>query len=148
MLSSAGIGLRSQHLDELIGISVRPAFLEVHAENYLRPSPSLEKVLRLRHDFEFSVHAVGLSLGSADGIDEAHLDQVARLVGRLQPTLVSEHLSWSRFEGRYFNDYCRCPTRRSRWTSSPAMSVACRIAWDDRSPSRTRRHISASATPP
>jgi len=93
MLPSAGIGLRSQHLDELLKSPVRPAFLEVHAENHLHPAPSLEKVLRLRHDFEFSLHAVGLSLGSADGIDEAHLDQVARIVDQLQPTLVSEHLS-------------------------------------------------------
>ena len=109
MLPSAGIGLRSQHLDELLKPPVRPAFLEVHAENYLRPSPSLEKVLRLRHDFEFSLHAVGLSLGSADGVGEAHLEQIARLVERLQPTLISEHLSWSCFEGRYFNDLLPLP---------------------------------------
>lgn len=101
MLPSGGIGLRSQHLDELLRTFVRPVFVEVHAENYLCPSPSLEKVLRLRHDFEFSVHAIGLSLGSADGVDEAHLDQSSELVDRLQPTLVSEHLSWSCFEGRY-----------------------------------------------
>src|SRR5262245_27304829 len=104
MLPPAGIGLRSRHLDELLKTPVRPVFLEVHAENYVRPSPSLEKALRLRRDFEFSVHAVGLSLGSADGIHEEHLDRIARLVERLQPTLVSEHLSWSGFEGRYFND--------------------------------------------
>jgi uncharacterized protein (UPF0276 family) len=109
MLPSAGIGLRSQHLDELLKTPVRPAFLEVHAENYLCPSPSLEKVLCLRHDFEFSVHAVGLSLGSVDGVDEAHLDQVARLVDRLQPALVSEHLSWSCLGGRYFNDLLPLP---------------------------------------
>lgn len=109
MLPSTGIGLRSQHLDELLRSSVRPAFLEVHAENYLRPSPSLEKVLRLRRDFAFSVHAVGLSLGSADGIDEGHLEQVARLVERLQPVLVSEHLSWSCFDGRFFNDLLPLP---------------------------------------
>jgi uncharacterized protein (UPF0276 family) len=109
MLRSVGIGLRSQHLDELLEPPVRPAFLEVHAENYLYPSPSLEKVLRLRRDFEFSVHAVGLSLGSAEGIDEAHLEQVARLVQQLQPALISEHLSWSRLGGRYFNDLLPLP---------------------------------------
>jgi uncharacterized protein len=109
MLPPTGIGLRSQHLDELLKPPRRPVFLEVHAENYVRPSPSLEKVLRLRCDFEFSVHAVGLSLGSADGIDEAHLGRIARLVERLQPTLVSEHLSWSCFEGRFFNDLLPLP---------------------------------------
>jgi len=109
MLPPAGIGLRSQHLDELMRTPIRPVFLEVHAENYVRPSPSLEKVLRLRHDFEFSLHAVGLSLGSADGIEEAHLEHIARLVDRLQPALVSEHLSWSSFEGRFFNDLLPLP---------------------------------------
>jgi uncharacterized protein (UPF0276 family) len=109
MTTAVGIGLRSRHLDQLLEEPTLPVFLEVHAENYLRPSPSLEKVLRLRHDFEFSVHAVGLSLGSADGVDEGHLDQVARLVDRLQPTLISEHLSWSRFGGRYFNDLLPLP---------------------------------------
>jgi len=109
MVPPAGIGLRSQHLDELLRAPIRPVFLEVHAENYVRPSPSLEKVLRLRHDFEFTVHAVGLSLGSADGIDEKHLERIARLVERLQPALVSEHLSWSGFEGRFFNDLLPLP---------------------------------------
>lgn len=60
-------------------------------------------------DSGFSVHAVGLSLGSADGIDEWHLEQVARLVAQLQPALVSEHLSWSCFDGRYFNDLLSLP---------------------------------------
>jgi uncharacterized protein (UPF0276 family) len=109
MLPPTGIGLRSQHLDALLRTPARPVFLEVHAENYVRPSPSLEKVLRLRRDLELSVHAVGLSLGSVDGIHEEHLERVARLVERLEPALVSEHLSWSEFEGRYFNDLLPLP---------------------------------------
>jgi uncharacterized protein (UPF0276 family) len=84
-------------------------FLEVHAENYLRPSPSHDKVMRLRDRFEFSLHAVGLSLGSADGVDDEHLERVARLVDQLQPALVSEHLSWSGFGGRFFNDLLPLP---------------------------------------
>ena len=109
MLPSAGIGLRSQHLDELLNTPVRPAFLEVHAENYLRPSPSLEKVLRLRHDFEFSVHAVGLSLGSPMASTKRISTRSPDFVDQLQPTLVSEHLSWSCFGGRYFNDLLPLP---------------------------------------
>lgn len=109
MLPPVGIGLRSEHLNELAGSGIRPVFLEVHAENYLRPSPALDKVLRLRNDFEFSVHAVGLSLGSADGIDEEHLERVMRLVEQLQPALVSEHLSWNRLGRRAFNDLLPLP---------------------------------------
>jgi uncharacterized protein (UPF0276 family) len=109
MTTAVGIGLRSQHLDQLLEEPTCPVFLEVHAENYLRPSPSRDKVMRLRDRFEFSMHAVGLSLGSADGIDEEHLERVARIVGQLRPALISEHLSWSSFEGRFFNDLLPLP---------------------------------------
>jgi uncharacterized protein (UPF0276 family) len=109
MASHVGIGLRSRHLDELVEGYAPAVFLEVHAENYLRPSPALDKLRRLRRDHELSVHAVGLSLGSADGIDPVHLDRVARLVEELQPALVSEHLAWSSFGGRFFNDLLPLP---------------------------------------
>src|SRR4029077_13806585 len=89
----------------------RPAtgFLEVHAENYLAGSSALAAVERLRADHEFSIHAVGLSLGSVDGLDSAHLARVAALVKRLEPALVSDHLAWSVFGGRYFNDLLPLP---------------------------------------
>ena len=105
----AGIGLRSPHMAE-IGRD-RPAigFLEIHAENYLTGSPALQALEALRGDYRLSVHAVGLSLGAVDGLDAAHLARVAALVERLQPDLVSEHLSWSTFGGRYFNDLLPLP---------------------------------------
>lgn len=105
----AGIGLRSPHLAEIARDRPATGFLEIHAENYLAHSPALGAVELLRRDYEFSVHAVGLSLGSVDGLDDAHLDRVAALVDRLQPTLVSEHLSWSVAGGRYFNDLLPLP---------------------------------------
>jgi uncharacterized protein (UPF0276 family) len=105
----AGIGLRSPHLAEIGRDRPATGFLEIHAENYLAPSPALQAVERLRADYAFSIHAVGLSLGSADGLDEAHLARVAALVKRLEPALVSDHLSWSVTGGHYFNDLLPLP---------------------------------------
>ncbi|KAF0103455.1 MAG: hypothetical protein FD144_2046 [Rhodospirillaceae bacterium] len=105
----AGIGLRSPHLAEIARDRPATGFLEIHAENYLGNSPAHRIVERLREDYEFSVHAVGLSLGSVDGLDEAHLDRVVALIHRLEPTLVSDHLSWSLADGRYFNDLLPLP---------------------------------------
>ncbi|WP_425066310.1 DUF692 domain-containing protein [Reyranella sp.] len=105
----AGIGLRSPHLAETVRDRPATGFLEIHAENYLANSPALGTVEGLREDYEVSVHAVGLSLGSVDGLDEAHLDRVAGLVRRLAPVLVSDHLSWSVAGGRYFNDLLPLP---------------------------------------
>jgi uncharacterized protein (UPF0276 family) len=105
----AGIGLRSPHVSEIGRTPPATGFLEIHAENYLTASPGLQAIERLRMDHDFSIHAVGLSLGSAEGLDEAHLARVAALVRRLAPSLVSDHLSWSVFGGRYFNDLLPLP---------------------------------------
>ena len=102
----AGIGLRAPHLAEIARERPATGFLEIHAENHLERSQAVEA---LRADYAFSVHAVGLSLGSVDGLDEAHLARVAALVKRLEPALVSDHLSWSSFDGRYFNDLLPLP---------------------------------------
>jgi uncharacterized protein (UPF0276 family) len=105
----AGIGLRSPHLAEIGRERPATGFLEIHAENYLAESPALQAVERLRADYDFSIHAVGLSLGSADGLDTTHLARVAALVKRLEPAWVSDHLSWSMSGGRYFNDLLPLP---------------------------------------
>jgi uncharacterized protein (UPF0276 family) len=105
----AGIGLRSPHLAEIARDRPATGFLEIHAENFLAGSPARQTIERLRRDYDFSVHAVGLSLGSAAGLDETHLDRVSGLIERLEPRLVSDHLSWSVAGGRYFNDLLPLP---------------------------------------
>lgn len=105
----AGIGLRSPHLAEIARDRPATGFLEIHAENYLGASPARQTLEGLRRDYALSVHAVGLSLGSIDGLDEAHLERVATLIERLQPALVSDHLAWSVSGGRYFNDLLPLP---------------------------------------
>jgi uncharacterized protein (UPF0276 family) len=109
MEAVAGIGLRAPHLAEIARDRPAVGFLEVHAENHLGHSPAVQAVERLRADYPLSLHAVGLSLGSTDGIDPVHLARVAAAVKRLQPDLVSEHLAWSSFGGRYFNDLLPLP---------------------------------------
>ena len=109
MEADAGIGLRGPHLAEIARDRPDVGFLEIHAENHLCRSPAVQAVERLRERYPFSIHAVGLSLGSIEGVDAAHLARVAALVKRLQPDLVSEHLSWSSFGGRYFNDLLPLP---------------------------------------
>lgn len=109
MTPGAGIGLRAPHIAEMAREKPVTGFLEIHAENYLTPSPALDTVELMRRDYRLSIHAVGLSLGSADGLDEAHLSRVAALAERLQPTLVSDHLAWSVVGGRYLNDLLPLP---------------------------------------
>src|SRR5471032_1495154 len=109
MNAPAGIGLRAPHLAAIDRERPALGLLEIHAENYLSPSPTFAAMERVRADYRFSIHAVGLSLGAVDGLDAAHLARVSTLVKRLQPDLVSDHLSWSTNGGRYFNDLLPLP---------------------------------------
>ena len=55
------------------------------------------------------MHGVGLSLGSAERPDPAHLGHLKTLCRRLEPALVSEHLAWSRCAGSYLPDLLPVP---------------------------------------
>jgi uncharacterized protein len=109
MLDGCGIGLRSPHLAEIVESRPAIGWLEVHAENYMGGGPGLRALERLRADYPISLHGVGLSLGSAEGLDAVHLERLARLVERLDPGLVSEHLSWSIVGGAYLNHLLPLP---------------------------------------
>ena len=107
--SSCGIGLRAPHVAEILERRPPIGCLEVHAENYMGGGPAVRALERLRDDYPLSIHGVGLSLGSAEGVDGEHLERLARLVERLEPALVSEHLSWSATSGAYLNHLLPLP---------------------------------------
>ena len=105
-----GIGLRPPHYDEIRQTLPAVGWLEVHSENYFeRHSKGFEVLAELAAHYPVSLHGVGMSLGSADSLDPAHLRQLAALVAAISPVRVSEHLSWGSIGGRYFNDLLPMP---------------------------------------
>jgi uncharacterized protein (UPF0276 family) len=107
--SKIGLGLRAPHIRDFQQRRPALGFIEVHAENYLDFGPAFDTLVDLRRDYPVSVHGVGLSLGSADGIDETHLNRLRDLIGRTEPILVSEHLAWTTIDGVYLNDLLPLP---------------------------------------
>ncbi|MFZ6845971.1 DUF692 domain-containing protein [Undibacterium sp. RuTC16W] len=108
-----GIGLRSQHYRDFLNASVDIAWLEVHSENYFGDGGyDLHVLQTLRQDYPVSLHGVGLGLGSAQGFNEVHLHKLNKLVHRIQPALVSEHLCWGAIAGRHLNDLLPLPLRQ------------------------------------
>ena len=94
---SSGIGWRHPHYGELLETLPPLSFIEVHAENFFGDGGAALAVLQqARAHYRVSLHGVGLGLGSALGIDSWHLDQLARLVERTDPWLVSDHASFAR----------------------------------------------------
>jgi uncharacterized protein (UPF0276 family) len=104
-----GIGLRAPHVAELRATRPTVAWLEIHAENYMGGGSTLRDLEAIRRDYPLSIHGVGLSLGSADGLDSRHLNRLRALVDQVQPRLVSEHLSWSIAGGTYLNHLLPLP---------------------------------------
>jgi uncharacterized protein (UPF0276 family) len=117
---AAGIGLRFPHHQRFVDERPRVAWLEVHAENYLGGGAARRALDAIRRDYPLSLHGVGLSLGSAEGLDERHLARIAGLVHEVQPQLVSEHLSWSIVGGRYLADLLPLPM------TEEALDTVCR----------------------
>ena len=113
LISGAGIGLRSVHHLEVLDTLPLVPWWEVHTENFFADGgKQLDFLAKLSALYPLSFHGVGLSLGSADGISIGHLQRIQCLVKQFKPSLLSEHLSWSAFNGEYVNDLCPIPYTR------------------------------------
>ncbi len=104
-----GIALKHQHYRALAETRPPLSWVEVHSENYLGGGRPLAALEAQRAERPVSLHGVGLSLGSAGPLDATHLARLAALVRRIEPALVSEHLSWSIAGGAYLNDLLPLP---------------------------------------
>lgn len=105
----AGVGLRLPHLAEVAATRPDAGWLEIHPENFLANPHATELLMALKGRYPISVHNVGVSIGSADGLDRAHLTRVRALVDATDPVLVSGHLAWSTHGGAYLNDLLPLP---------------------------------------
>ena len=118
--AQAGIGLRFQHHQAVAEAHPDVAWLEVHTENYMGGGSPLAYLDAIRRDYPIALHGVGLSLGSAEGLDLGHLERIRQVVGRFEPGLVSEHLSWSVVGGVYLADLLPLPM------TEEALALVCR----------------------
>jgi uncharacterized protein (UPF0276 family) len=109
------------------------AWLEVHTENYMGGGKPIAYLEAIRDLYPISLHGVGLSLGSAEGLEAAHLERIRETAERIEPALVSEHLSWSVVDGRYLADLLPLPI------TEEALDIVCRHV--DQTQAHLRRRI-------
>jgi uncharacterized protein (UPF0276 family) len=107
---SVGVGFKPEHFEAIVDARPRLGFFEVHAENYMGRGGAPHRWLdAIRELYPLSLHGVGLSIGSPGSLDRAHLQRLAAVAERFEPTLVSEHLAWSTHEGAFLNDLLPLP---------------------------------------
>ncbi len=110
---SAGLGLKPPHFEQALAAPADGIWFEVHPENYmLEGGPRLAWLETIRGRHPLSLHGVAASLAADAAPDAAHVAQLAALVRRFQPALVSEHLAWSSWAGAYRPDLLPFPRSR------------------------------------
>ena len=107
--AQAGIGLRFQHHEAVLERRPDIAWMEVHTENYMGGGTAIRCLETIRRDHPISLHGVGLSLGSAQGLDPAHLERIRKVAERIEPALMSEHIAWSVADATYLADLLPLP---------------------------------------
>ena len=111
--ASAGVGLKPQHYRDVLEGGGSGLWFEVHPENIMGAGGPPHRYLEaIRRDHALSLHSVGGSLGSADGLRAPHLERLKTLVDRYQPDLVSDHLSWSGIGEGFIHDLLPLPLNR------------------------------------
>jgi uncharacterized protein (UPF0276 family) len=122
-LLRAGAGLKPEHQRHILEARPDVGWFEVHAENYMGAGgPPHHFLERVRALYPLSVHGVGLSIGSANGMAPGHLGRLKSVVDRYQPFVVSEHLAWSMHDGTFLNDLLPLP-----YTEATLSLVACHV---------------------
>ena len=109
ILDRTGIGLRLPHIAEVVATRPSAGWLEIHPENFLANPHATELLIELSQFYPISVHTVGVSIGSASGLDRSHVRRVRTLIDLIDPVLASGHLAWSTHVGEYLNDLLPLP---------------------------------------
>jgi len=105
-----GVGLRAQHYPEILDKWPAMDWFEAISENYMdtggRPLRTLEQI---RHHYPVALHGTSMSLGSTDSFHPDYLPRLKKLVERIDPFIVSDHLCWSGVESNHLYDLLPLP---------------------------------------
>jgi len=109
-INGVGIGLRSPHVAEIARGRRDVGWLEILADNYLAEGGRCRRDLeRVRENHACTFHCVGMSVGSADELNDGYLGQIKELADRYQPAWVSDHLCFVSACGEYQHDLLPLP---------------------------------------
>jgi uncharacterized protein (UPF0276 family) len=108
-----GVGHRPELAADLLARPQVVDFVEVVAEACMANPAARREANACRALWPVITHGVKLSLGSADGIDDAHAQRLGRLARELGTPLVSEHASFTRGRGREIGHLTRLPHTRA-----------------------------------
>lgn len=91
-----GVGLRTQHLPDILSGGARVDWFEIISENFIdQAGYSLHVVERLAEQMPFVMHGVSLSIGGTSPLNRDYLVKLKQLAARLHAVWISDHLCWT-----------------------------------------------------
>ena len=109
-IAGVGLGLRSQHIDEVLLTQPAVPWFELLTENHMAPGGLIPVQLEaIRSNYPITFHCVGMSLGGTDPVDVGYLRGIKTLIERYQPSLVSDHLCFSQHGQHNYHDLLPLP---------------------------------------
>jgi len=105
-----GLGLRTDHYQDIIEQQPAIDWFEIITENYLVPGGKpLYYLDKIREHYPIVMHGVSMSLGSTDSLDLDYLAQVKALAERINAKWLSDHLCWTGVHQKNMHDLLPLP---------------------------------------
>jgi len=105
-----GLGLRKEHYDAILASQPAVDWFEILTENYLvEGGKPLDYLDRIRSLYPMAMHGVSLSIGGTDPLSRDYLRRLKRLIARVEPLWVSDHLCWTGVGGINLHDLLPLP---------------------------------------
>lgn len=118
-----GLGLRTDHYQDILDTRPDVDWFEIISENYLVPGGKpLYFLDQIREHYPMVMHGVSLSIGSTDPLDKSYLKQLKALAEHVQPHWISDHLCWTGVHGVNAHDLLPLP-----YTEEAIQHVADRV---------------------
>ncbi|VAW47173.1 Uncharacterized protein conserved in bacteria, NMA0228-like [hydrothermal vent metagenome] len=113
-ISGVGIGLRSQHIQEILTAlpNTLPniGWLELLADNHLAEGGlDVVQLDAIAEHYPLTLHCVGMSLASVEPLDLDYCQKIKKLSKRVNARCISEHLCFSAALGLYSHDLLPIP---------------------------------------
>lgn len=105
-----GLGLRTDHYQDIIDQQPAIDWFEILTENYLVPGGKpLYYLDKISENYPIVMHGVSMSLGSIDPLDMDYMKQVKDLAKRVDARWISDHLCWTGIHQKNMHDLLPLP---------------------------------------
>ncbi len=109
-IAGAGIGLRSQHVAQILSEQPAVPWFEILTDNHFATGGIIPTQLQaIRTSYPLTMHSVGMSLGSVDPLNWDYIKQIKQLAEEFEASWISEHICFTSFSNQYSHDLLPLP---------------------------------------